>query len=303
MLEVKSKKTRIDFPVKHTVFRPIVSESADSALKLQKNKKQASLADMTLHEAVHLIEGHETDERFEMAWKTIEKRLDKTKDNEERATCYYYLLRLLLRERPLFENKQAKDLYQNMLENLLLTEKNYKRELVKTKDQTEKQIVNSQIEAFYQLSDSYFTTLEKIYQKRGFIEAKERTYENRMYFRKRFARFSGKHFKHLGHFFLDKTSRYGHSFGRWGITVMVFITIFAGIFALLDWASGTSMFEYYHGGPSLINYFYFSVVTFTTLGYGDIVPVTTPEKFVVGIEVLLGFIMLGVFINLIKKKF
>lgn len=293
-MKTKSKNKKIDLPPKKSVFKAIKPENTEEIQELETG--------MAFHDAIHLVEGHDTDGRFEKAWKVIEKRLAITEDDEGKATCYYYLLRLLLRERPLFENKQAKDLYQRMWEHLLVCEKKYKQEFTKAKDSTDREIIRSQMEAFYQLADSYFTALEKIYLKRGFMEAKERTYENKMYFRKRFAFFSGRHFKHLAHFFLDKTSRYGHSFGRWGITVILFISIFAGIYGALDHFSDQSMFEKYEGEPGIFNYFYYSIVTFTTLGYGDIVPVNMAEKLVAGVEVLLGFIMLGVFINLIQRR-
>ena len=42
---------------------------------------------------------------------------------------------------------------------------------------------------------------------------------------------------------------------------------------------------------------YFSVVTITTLGYGDIVPVTTKARILIGSESLIGIVLLGFFIN------
>ncbi|MFA5352389.1 MAG: potassium channel family protein, partial [Candidatus Gracilibacteria bacterium] len=76
----------------------------------------------------------------------------------------------------------------------------------------------------------------------------------------------------------------------------------AAIYATLDYLSVGHMLQQYKNAGSFFDYFYFSIVTFTTLGYGDIVPVTIIEKIIVGVEVLLGFTMLGIFINLIKQK-
>jgi len=42
---------------------------------------------------------------------------------------------------------------------------------------------------------------------------------------------------------------------------------------------------------------YFSVVTITTLGYGDISPVTGAVRFLVGLESVLGIFLLGSFIS------
>ena len=280
----------LKLPLKEEVFQKIRNE----------NEEQSS---MNLHEAMHFIEGREVDERFHEARKAIEQRLNETEEHEEQGTCYYYLLRLVLHEHLLFENKNAQDIYQKMRTNFLTAEREYKKEFLKIKRGEEKKILRSQIEAFYRLVNSYLVVLEKTYQKKGFFEASERAYEDKMHFQKCFAFFSGRHFVHLGHFFLDKTSRYGHSLGRWGITVLIFISAFAGLFALSDQISATSMFENYPTRSGIFDYFYFSLVTFTTLGYGDIVPITIAEKLIVGVEVLLGFTMLGIFINLIKRRF
>ena len=48
--------------------------------------------------------------------------------------------------------------------------------------------------------------------------------------------------------------------------------------------------------------FYYSVVTFTTLGYGDITPLTWAGKLMVMIEVVLGYVTLGSFVFLIGHK-
>jgi hypothetical protein len=47
------------------------------------------------------------------------------------------------------------------------------------------------------------------------------------------------------------------------------------------------------------DFFYFSTITFTTLGYGDITPVTVLSKFIVIIESL----VLSVFISIIALNF
>lgn len=50
-------------------------------------------------------------------------------------------------------------------------------------------------------------------------------------------------------------------------------------------------------------YLYYSVVTFTTLGFGDIVPRTNWARLVVGVEVVLGYVMLGGLISIFANKF
>ena len=53
---------------------------------------------------------------------------------------------------------------------------------------------------------------------------------------------------------------------------------------------------------SIIDCFYYSIVTFTTLGYGDIHPVTSIGQIIVILEVLIGYVILGLFVFLISRK-
>jgi hypothetical protein len=48
--------------------------------------------------------------------------------------------------------------------------------------------------------------------------------------------------------------------------------------------------------------FYFSAVTITTLGYGDIVPITTAARLLVAAEAILGIVLIGLFINSLFKE-
>jgi len=54
--------------------------------------------------------------------------------------------------------------------------------------------------------------------------------------------------------------------------------------------------------PDFLDYLYYSVVTFTTLGFGDIVPRDKGARLVVGAEVILGYIMLGGLISIFANK-
>jgi hypothetical protein len=53
---------------------------------------------------------------------------------------------------------------------------------------------------------------------------------------------------------------------------------------------------------SWVTAIYFSVVTFTTLGFGDISPATELAKFIVVLEVILGYVILGSFTLLLGRK-
>ncbi len=53
-------------------------------------------------------------------------------------------------------------------------------------------------------------------------------------------------------------------------------------------------------GP--FNALYFSFVTFTTLGYGDILPLTTIAKVAVILEASFGYLMGGMLIAILARK-
>ena len=47
---------------------------------------------------------------------------------------------------------------------------------------------------------------------------------------------------------------------------------------------------------------YFSIVTFTTLGFGDVVAASRAARVLVGLEVIVGYIMLGGLISILANK-
>jgi hypothetical protein len=48
--------------------------------------------------------------------------------------------------------------------------------------------------------------------------------------------------------------------------------------------------------------FYFSAVTITTLGYGDVVPITPLARFFVAFESILGIVLIGLFLNALSRE-
>lgn len=48
--------------------------------------------------------------------------------------------------------------------------------------------------------------------------------------------------------------------------------------------------------------FYLSMVTITTLGFGDIVPLTNVTRILIGLESTIGVVILGYFVNIITKE-
>ncbi len=94
-------------------------------------------------------------------------------------------------------------------------------------------------------------------------------------------------------------SDYGRSMWRWALWS---IAIAIG-FGLLFWRMGEDAFTVKElVGDELSTYLYYSVVTFTTLGFGDVLPKTSWAAFWVAAEVVLGYVMLGGLISIFANK-
>lgn len=91
------------------------------------------------------------------------------------------------------------------------------------------------------------------------------------------------------------TSDCGRSVVRWSVCSFVLAGLFAAIYPFV----GVDFGEH----ETWLSPLYFSIVTFTTLGYGDILPVTAAAQATVIVEVILGYTMLGGLLALITSKF
>jgi uncharacterized protein YjbI with pentapeptide repeats len=90
------------------------------------------------------------------------------------------------------------------------------------------------------------------------------------------------------------TSDCGRSLSRWTFWIFVVTAIFAILYTLVgvDFGSNRTVFS-----P-----LYYSIVTLTTLGYGDIVPATGPAQVVAAVEAILGYVSLGGFLSILANK-
>ena len=70
--------------------------------------------------------------------------------------------------------------------------------------------------------------------------------------------------------------------------------VFAGLFELVAIDYGE------HRTP--LSSLYYSVVTLTTLGYGDVVPASSWAQILAMIEVVLGYVMLGGLLSIFANK-
>jgi hypothetical protein len=74
------------------------------------------------------------------------------------------------------------------------------------------------------------------------------------------------------------------------------------ILLIIGYAAFYSLTDNTNLKGNLINSIYYSVITFTTLGYGDITPSTSLEKMVASSEALFGAVSMGLIIAAYTKK-
>ncbi|MBI1928613.1 two pore domain potassium channel family protein [Candidatus Poribacteria bacterium] len=143
-----------------------------------------------------------------------------------------------------------------------------------------------------------YLQLEKLYDKYGFIAEASEMFGRSMDYRRKFAWETSK-LRWVFLWTLKVTCRYGES-GRllliWGFgLILSFGTIYWG-FQLIDFSNGNA------GPPGFWDSLYFSVVVLTTLGFGDISPNCLAGRVIVGIQVILGYTLLGIFISILASK-
>lgn len=112
------------------------------------------------------------------------------------------------------------------------------------------------------------------------------------------AKISTNTFQKLWYWFWGLTSNYGTSVVRWIVWCLFVISFYTCFyyFTYLETDRGLTGFN------RIIERFYFSVVTFTTLGFGDILPQTSFGMCLVITEVLIGNLMFWVMMTILGKK-
>ena len=124
--------------------------------------------------------------------------------------------------------------------------------------------------------------------------------------------------KETAFLFWEATSHCGRSIWLWAAWSILIALLFALIFTPAPdwWPHWWWGFWRTHGlafeqtAPSLqeqpvdfLSCLYFSIVNFTTLGFGDIVAVNRVARVLVTLEVVLGYVMLGGLISIFANKF
>lgn len=90
------------------------------------------------------------------------------------------------------------------------------------------------------------------------------------------------------------TSDCGRSLMRWGAFTAVIALVFAGLFTLVAVDYGDH--------ETALSPLYYSVVTLTTLGYGDVLPASRGAQILAMVEVVIGYVMLGGLLSIFSNK-
>lgn len=91
---------------------------------------------------------------------------------------------------------------------------------------------------------------------------------------------------------------YGRSIGRTLAGAMLLAVMFGFVFTLFP---GTLVYSD-QTPDTWFTPFYYSIVTFTTLGFGDVIPRTLCGEIIVTIEVILGYLTLGLLVSILANK-
>jgi hypothetical protein len=252
---------------------------------------------MDVQDAIHIIEESRRYEEFAKLKKVFKDRLKELHESDftERGICYYYLLRIVLRSHLMYETEECREYLDQMNAEFEKQRQKYHRDA--------SHFNRNELADFFRLMERSYGSLQMIFRKKDFLEESSIAYQTKMDYRRHGFWFNRKYWNWFEYLFLEKTSAYGNSFARWGVTAFSFAMIMATLYAGFDRFLAAQVTERIVSlGGHWYDYIYFSISTITSFGIGDIFPHTFLAKFLVSVEVFFGFIMLGIFISLIQKK-
>lgn len=94
---------------------------------------------------------------------------------------------------------------------------------------------------------------------------------------------------------------YGRSLGRIALYALILAMAFGIVYAL-DQALVWGLMDYSGSAESPLTPFYYSIVTYTTLGFGDITPRHWLGELIIVVEVLLGYTTLGLLLAILGNR-
>ena len=94
---------------------------------------------------------------------------------------------------------------------------------------------------------------------------------------------------------------YGRSLGKAMLLAALLVMVFAGIYQA-DISYGWGLIDYSSSAQSWFDPIYHSFVTYSTLGLGDIKPQSFAGEVIVVVEVMLGYITLGLLLSILANR-
>jgi hypothetical protein len=94
---------------------------------------------------------------------------------------------------------------------------------------------------------------------------------------------------------------YGRSLTKPFLYAIVLSALF-GVIYLFDMKLSWGLMDYSGSAQSWITPFYYSIVTYTTLGFGDITPQHWLGEIIVVVEVILGYTTLGLILSILANR-
>ncbi len=250
---------------------------------------------MTLQDAIQRIEERGDYNRYTELKPIFEERLKtlKISDYTQRGLCYYYLLVSYLKAHLVHETEESVDFFEHMDKAFRAQEKIYAKHAGQFSDQ--------EISDFYKLMERCYNALEFLYQRHDFQGRRTLAYQRKMHFRKMYFKLAGQWLSWVEYQLLDLTCHYGTSVIRWGMTTITFLVAISLAYMFLDTQLPLDQ-QMLPKDPHWFDYFYFSIIVLTTVGLGDIVPMSLAAKMLTALEASVGFMMLGVFMGMLQRK-
>jgi len=94
---------------------------------------------------------------------------------------------------------------------------------------------------------------------------------------------------------------YGRSLARPALYAVILAAGYGTLYSL-DRLHGWGLVDYSSSANSWLTPFYYSIVTYTTLGFGDVTPLNWGGEIVVVSEVVLGYVTLGLLLSILANK-
>ena len=160
---------------------------------------------------------------------------------------------------------------------------------------------------------SYYLEVRKLCEDIGLRDISDKFFVKENIFRKVGYRKTNKWLQYISYKFWEVSSNFGTSAVKWIVLSILISICFGLIYSSLpcpEFVPKPIQNILYALNPAILieshnnkfSPFYFSIVTFTTLGFGDITPLNLSAQIFIVIEVLIGYLMLGGLITIFFRK-